>query len=231
MSLSLTAGTSYTFRIIATNAVGTAEIGTTTAVIPFTTPGAPTLGAATPGDKTVSVVLSSPGASNGNAITNYQYAIGTTASAPVATSFTPFAPSKTTGPFTIPLASNGILYYIWIGAVNAAGPGALSSTTATGVAPLPTLLIVSRNGAGTTSQTITFSCKYADGTNAVFTNTRLDNLSAGLLFSILELTFNSNTNTWLTETITLESRFVGRGNTFLSVIVAGNTIKSSYFNV
>jgi hypothetical protein len=128
MSLSLTAGVAYTFQIIATNAVGTAVIGTTTAVIPFSTPGAPTLGTVTPGDKTASLPVTVN--SNGNAITNYEYATSTTNIAP--TSFTQLG---TTSPLTIPLPTNGTLYYIWIRAVNSAGPGPISSTTATGLYP------------------------------------------------------------------------------------------------
>jgi len=76
MSLSLTAGVEYTFRIIATNAVGTALIGTTTGLTPFTTPGAPGVGTASAGTGTEKAIIQFiQGATNGNRISQYYYSI------------------------------------------------------------------------------------------------------------------------------------------------------------
>ena len=69
----LTNGDSYTFTATATNAVGTGPASAASAaVVPSTTPGAPTgVTAATNPDGTVQVSLDGPASNGGSPITSY----------------------------------------------------------------------------------------------------------------------------------------------------------------
>ncbi|MBT4189047.1 MAG: fibronectin type III domain-containing protein, partial [Gemmatimonadales bacterium] len=61
MALPLVNGTTYTFRVSAINAVGTGSASGTAAVVPVTTPGAPTGLAGVAGNAQVSLSWSAPG--------------------------------------------------------------------------------------------------------------------------------------------------------------------------
>ena len=77
----LTNGTSYTFSVVATNAAGSSTAKVSAAVVPSTTPGAPTIGA-TAQTSTTSLTAnwSAPSATGGSAITGYEVKVfsGTT---------------------------------------------------------------------------------------------------------------------------------------------------------
>ncbi|MCK9410644.1 MAG: fibronectin type III domain-containing protein, partial [Bacteroidetes bacterium] len=127
----LTNGTSYTFRVSATNSVGTGTASiVSAAATPRTTPSAPTITAITPDDVSLSVAFTA-GATGGSAITNYEY------STDGGTTFKSRATGTTASPIVITTVSggagalvNGTSYDVQIRAINAAGNGAASATTA-----------------------------------------------------------------------------------------------------
>jgi hypothetical protein len=117
----LTNGTSYTFRVTATNAVGTSAASTASvAVIPATVPGAPTLITPIAGNSTITVSWTAPSNDGGAAITGYTV-------------------STTSGGFTCTTAAltcdltgltNGTSYTVSVKATNAIGDSVSSGTYA-----------------------------------------------------------------------------------------------------
>jgi hypothetical protein len=70
----LTNGTSYTFTVVATNAVGNSVASSaSSAVIPKTVPGAPTSPIATANYKQASIAFTAPASNGGTDITGYRY--------------------------------------------------------------------------------------------------------------------------------------------------------------
>jgi trimeric autotransporter adhesin len=163
----LTNGTSYTFRVIATNAVGNSVASTASApVIPRTVPGAPTSPIATPGNTQASIAFVAPVSNGGSAITSY-----TVTSTPG--NFTATGPSS---PLVVTGLTYGTSYTFKVVATNAAGnslasvasasitptatvPGAPTSPVATIVnrteASVAFVAPVSNGGAAITSYTVT----------------------------------------------------------------------------
>jgi len=130
----LTNGTSYVFRIAATNAFGTSAYSSaSSAVTPAGVPATPSAPTPTAGNASVSLSWTAPSA-NGSAITDYKIYYATSAGG----SYTLFADTvSTTASVTVTGLTNGTAYYFKIAAVNAVGDSALSaaSTSATPVAP------------------------------------------------------------------------------------------------
>ena len=124
----LTAGTAYTFRVTATNAVGTGTASAASAPVTPTgasPPGAPTGVSATPGDTTVVVAWQAP-PDGGSPITGYTVTpwIGTTAQAPRTLTGSP--PATTT---TVTGLTNGTAYTFTVTATNGLGTGPASSAS------------------------------------------------------------------------------------------------------
>jgi titin len=118
----LTNGTAYTFKVKATNGVGTgADSTASSAVTPRTVPGAPTGVSAVPGDTAATVSWTAPAATGGSPITGYTVTpyIGI-----VAQTDRVFSSAATTQ--TITGLTNGTSYTFKVRATNAAGTGAES---------------------------------------------------------------------------------------------------------
>jgi hypothetical protein len=148
----LTAGTSYTFTVVATNATGTSWASTPSpAVIPTTVPGAPTGVSAVPGNQSAVVSWSPPPTDGGSPVLS-----------DVVT------PSGGAGPCTEPVGTpevdactvtgltNGTGYTFTVTAVNADGPGVASAPTPTvtpAAVPGPPTAVtaVASNGTATVS--------------------------------------------------------------------------------
>jgi hypothetical protein len=131
----LTNGTAYTFRVAATNAVGSGpDSAPSNSVTPSagTVPGAPSGVSATPGDASASVTWTAP-ASGSSAITSYTVTpySGTTAGTPVTVSGTPPVTAATVTGLT-----NGTAYTFTVSATSAVGTGAESSASGP-VTPMP----------------------------------------------------------------------------------------------
>ncbi len=134
----LTNGTTYSFTVTATNALGTGPASNALSATPaaaVTAPGAPTLTAATPGNGQVALAWTAPPSNGGSAITSYTATAG------------PGGATCTTSGLacTVSGLTNGTTYSFTVTATNAAGTGpasnALSATpTAAATAPgAPTL--------------------------------------------------------------------------------------------
>ena len=119
----LTAGSSYTFTVAATNATGTsAPSAQSTAVTPYALPGAPTISAATAGDSAATLTWTTP-SSNGSAITGYVVTpyIGATAQ--------PTQTFSTATTQTVTGLTAGTAYTFTVAAVNQAGTGPASAAS------------------------------------------------------------------------------------------------------
>src|SRR5439155_16583572 len=113
----LTNGTSYSFTVAATNAVGTGPPSAPASATPATTPGAPTGLTATRGNGQVTLNWSAPSSDGGSAITGYNVAAS------------PGGATCATGGLscTIGGLTNGITYSFTVSATNAVGPGPASA--------------------------------------------------------------------------------------------------------
>ena len=120
---SLTNGTPYTVRVIATRTGATdgppsAEVTGT----PFTTPGAPQHLRGEPGDAQVTLTWDAPSSDGGSAILRYEYAIDDSGT---------WIDAGLDLEETVPGLTNGQQYAFEVRAVNSAGPGAPARTAAT----------------------------------------------------------------------------------------------------
>jgi hypothetical protein len=121
----LTNGTAYTFRVTATNAIGTGPASapsnavTPTAPVTTTVPGAPTNVTASVVNRSVNLTWAAP-PNGGSGITSYTITpyIGTTAQTPVVVTGSPPATTKKLGGFR-----NGVTYTFTVRATNAVGTG------------------------------------------------------------------------------------------------------------
>jgi hypothetical protein len=149
----LTNGTTYTFRVTATNSVGTGPASVPSAgVIPATVPGAPTGVSGTPADGSAVITWSAPASTGGLPISGYA-----ATSAPLGRTCT------TTGALTCTIGglANGSSYTFTVTATNPMGTGPASSASSS-VTPVaipgatyktvtPNRLVDSRSGNGLSS--------------------------------------------------------------------------------
>lgn len=116
----LTNGATYTFTVTATNGSGTGPAsGVSNSVVPYTVPGAPTIGTAAAGDSQASVSFAPPVSNGGSAITSY-----TATSSPGG-----FTKTGAASPLTVTGLTNGTAYTFTVKANNAAGASAASAAS------------------------------------------------------------------------------------------------------
>lgn len=113
----LTNGTAYTFRVTASNVIGTSGLSSpSNSIIPTTSPLAPTIGTATYGNASATVSFTAPTNTGGTAITGYT-AISTPGN---------FVATNTVSPITYSGLTNGVGYSFRVAAINATGTGPYS---------------------------------------------------------------------------------------------------------
>lgn len=162
----LTAGTSYTFKVKATNSVGDSAYSsasnqiTTTAA--STVPGAPTIGTATAtGQSSASVSFTPPVSNGGATITSY-----TVTSSPDGITAT-----GATSPITVTGLSSGRAYTFTVYATNSVGnstPSAASNSTVTSTPAVPQKPTgVSATPTGTTTATVSFTAPSNSGSSPI----------------------------------------------------------------
>jgi len=119
----LTAGSSYTFTVAATNATGTsAASAQSTAVTPYALPDAPTITAANAADSAATLTWTTP-SSNGSAITGYVVTPYIGATAQPTQTFSAATTQTVTG------LTAGTAYTFTVAAVNQAGTGPASAAS------------------------------------------------------------------------------------------------------
>ena len=155
----LTNGTSYTFRVTATNSVGDgAQSAASNAVTPMTYPGAPTIGTATGGNAQATVTFTAPASNGGSAITSY-----TVTSNPDGKTAMGSA-----SPLTVTGLTNGTSYTFTVKASNSMGPGdasaASNSVTPVTVPGAPTIGTAT---GGNALATVSFTAPASNGGSPV----------------------------------------------------------------
>ena len=158
----LTNGTAYTFKVKATNSVGTgSESAASNSVTPATVPGTPTIGTATRGNAQATVAYTAPASNGGSAITSY-----TATSTPG--NFTGTVSQAGSGSITVTGLTNGTAYTFKVKATNSVGTGsesaASNSVTPATVPGTPTIGTATR---GNGQATVAYTAPASNGGSAI----------------------------------------------------------------
>ena len=156
----LTNGTSYTFTVTATNAIGTGPASSASAAAtPAAVPGAPTIGTATAGNGAATVTFTAPAANGGAPVTSY-----TVTSSPSAITST-----CTGSPCTITGLANGTAYTFKVTAANGSGssPASAASNSVTPIgAPITPTNVAGTSNANSQS-VVTWTASSSNGGSAI----------------------------------------------------------------
>jgi hypothetical protein len=118
----LTNGTTYTFTVTATNAVGISGASASTSVTPSTVPGPPTTVAAVAGNGSANISFTAPTSDGGSSVSSYRATSNPTG-------ITGFLEQAGSGTITVIGLTNGTPYTFTVTATNANGIGAASSAS------------------------------------------------------------------------------------------------------
>ncbi|MEP7115725.1 MAG: fibronectin type III domain-containing protein, partial [Ilumatobacteraceae bacterium] len=139
----LTNGTSYRFRVQATNAAGTgafSALSNTVTPAVLTVPGAPTIGTAVAGNTTATVAWTPPASNGGSAITSFSVqVINPATGAQIALASTTGPTAGTATSLVVTGLTNGTSYQFRVRAINVIGssiPSGLSNT----ITPTPAVV-------------------------------------------------------------------------------------------
>ncbi len=130
----LTDGDTYTFSVAATNSVGTGPASAaSSAVVPESVPGAPTIGTATRGNASASVTFTPPASNGGSTILTYTVT-ATDLTTPANGGQTATGPAS---PITVSGLTNGDTYTFTVAATSAIGTGPSSGASNSVVPVVP----------------------------------------------------------------------------------------------
>jgi hypothetical protein len=156
-------GVAHTFRVVATNAVGTGPEGAAGSATPRTVPGAPRVGRPTPAAGAAKVYWAAPTSDGGAAVNSWTVRAyrGTT----LVKSVTASAAARS---LTLTGLSNGTSYTFTVAGRNDAGPGALSvKSTAITPRTTPSAARIGRVSAGHKAVSVSWSAPSSTGGAAV----------------------------------------------------------------
>jgi uncharacterized repeat protein (TIGR02543 family) len=132
----LTNGTAYTFKVVATNGIGTsAASDPSAAVTPSTVPNAPTAVSAAVGDAEATISFTAPANNGGSSVTSYTVTASNGATI-----------TGSTSPLTISGLTNGTAYTVTVKATNKNGDSVASAASAS-VTPIASSIPTLANGA------------------------------------------------------------------------------------
>jgi hypothetical protein len=148
-------GDTYTFTVVATNAVGTGPASSASNAVTLpAVPGAPVIGTATAGNAQASVSFTPPAGNGGSAVTSYTVtaADGTTSANGGQTA------TGTASPITVTGLTNGDRYTVTVTATNAAGTGPPSAASnAITPATVPDAPVIGTATAGNAQASLSFT--------------------------------------------------------------------------
>jgi fibronectin type 3 domain-containing protein len=160
----VTNGTTYYYKVVAVNAVGTSPQSNEASATPQpapTAPSAPQGLTATGGNQTVQLVWSAPASNGGAAVTSYNVYRSTT---PGGEGATPLATGVTKTTYADSAVTNGTAYYYTVAAVNSAGAGPQSGeATATPQATAPSAPTGLAASAGNATVTLSWTAPNPNG--------------------------------------------------------------------
>lgn len=199
-------GTSYTFKVMATNAVGSTASTTSSPVVPGGAPNAPTNVAATAGDGYATVTFS-PVVNNGYAVSLY-----------TVTSSTGITATGPGSPITVNGLNDGTAYTFTVTATNAMGtsPASAASNVVTPLAPTvpdaPTAVVAT---AGYGQATVTFSAPASNGGVPI------------LGYGVISLPAGGTDSNYGSNSLTHTITGLTYGTTYTFTAVAMNSVGSS----
>jgi protocatechuate 3,4-dioxygenase beta subunit len=166
----LTNGTTYQFRVAASNAAGVSAYSSPVSVTPLGMPSAPRLLTSTVaptsgvGSGQVRLTWTAPAASGGSAVTDYVIQRSRTSSS----NWTTVSDGvRTTTSYTVSGLSNGVRYYFRIAAKNAAGAGSFTSVINATPRTVPSMPRSLAASAGSRQVRLTWTAPSASGGSAV----------------------------------------------------------------
>lgn len=161
----LTNGTTYTVKVLATNAIGDSIYSGTYSIKPQVLPGAPTITSVVVGNKTITIFFTAPAANGGSAITKYYYTTNAgNGYAQVNSTTSPLVVDKST--VTGLALVNGTSYNVQIAAYNT-GMGAWSTSVSATPNILPASPVAPSAVAGEGQATVSWSASPSNGGTAV----------------------------------------------------------------
>ena len=164
---SLTNGTSYDVQVRAVNIAGDGAWSATTDGTPRTTPGAPTISSVTPGNATLTVTWAAPANTGGSAITGYDVRHKLGSAQDIAANWTVVANTGDGLSHAITDLTNGTSYDVQVRAVNVAGDGAWSATSAGAPVETPGAPAAPTVTAGVGELTVTWTAPADVGGSAI----------------------------------------------------------------
>jgi hypothetical protein len=158
----LSAGTTYTFTVVAINAAGNSPLSVASAPVGIATvPGAPTIFSVAAGNAQVTVQFTLPASNGGSPITSY-----TVVSTPGNLTAT-----GSVSPLTVTGLTNGLAYTFRVRATNAVGTSALSAASASvvpkGPPGAPVMGVISQSGNLGDRASVAFTAPSSNGGSAI----------------------------------------------------------------
>lgn len=148
-------GREYTCSVTARNSVGEGPASATVTAVPYTVPGAPTLGGATAGNGSIELSFTAPSDDGGNRILDYELAC--TGGGETRSVTGPASPLRLTS------LRNGTAYSCTTSARNAAGKGRVSTATIVTPRTVPAAPTISSISVDINGLVVTFAAPGSDG--------------------------------------------------------------------